>query len=115
MMTDGGVSAVGTIPHPRRFSRVGRYKITVINEEFSSSTEFECRDDLAARKHAIDSALAIGAEQIAAGKPYFGAHITISEGDTNLLQLVVSAGASPLKSSEVELSEGNPRDQLRPE
>jgi hypothetical protein len=75
---------------------VGKYRITVVNEEFSASNEYDGPDELAAREHAVESVLAIATEQVKAGKPYFGAHVTIAQGESELLQLVVSAGASPL-------------------
>jgi hypothetical protein len=50
------------------------------------------------RKQAIASALSIGADQVAGGKPYFGALVSLREGNKDLIQFVVSLGASPLKS-----------------
>ena len=74
------------------------YEITVVNEEFSSSNEHECADQQVARKHAIASALAIGAEQVAAGKPFFGAEVTLQEGNKLLGRFVIAIGASPLNA-----------------
>ena len=74
------------------------FTITIINEEFTASEERECSDPQAARAHAVKAALDIAAEQVAAGRPFCGAHVTIREGDgEELIQLVVSAGAAPLK------------------
>lgn len=72
------------------------FQITIINEEFSSSNEHKCLDQEAARRHAIQSALAIGAEQVAAGRPFFAAHVSIREEGRALMHLVVSLGAAPL-------------------
>ena len=74
------------------------YEISIINEEFASTSEHECESPVSAREQAIKSALAIGSEQVSAGKPYFGAHVILREGNKELIQFVVSAGASPLKS-----------------
>lgn len=83
-----------------RFVRLGpvpKFKVTIENEEFSSCEEYDCADELSARKHAIAGVVAIGGEQIAAGKPFFGAHVRIENGQEQL-RLIVSLGASPLKS-----------------
>ena len=73
------------------------YNITIENEEFSSSDDYKCADDVQARKHAIGAALAIASEQVAGGKPYFGAVVEIKNGNEDI-RFVVSAGASPLKN-----------------
>jgi hypothetical protein len=75
------------------------HAITIANEEFSTSDEFEAADPEKARKQAIGSALAIGSDQVAGGKPYFRALVTLREGNKELIQFVVSLGASPLKES----------------
>jgi hypothetical protein len=76
---------------------VGKYKITIENEEFTSSEEQEAPDQETVRKKAVAAALAVASDQVAAGKPFFGAQVTIDEGGAPLLRLIVSAGASPLK------------------
>lgn len=73
------------------------FKITVLNEEFTSQNELECADQEAARKHGIGAALAMGAEQVAAGKPFFGAQVLIHLDGAALAQFVVSVGATPIK------------------
>lgn len=73
------------------------YGISVVNEEFTSHDEIECADQEAARKHAIAGALAVGAEQVAAGKAYFGAQVIIHLDGKELAQFVVSLGATPIK------------------
>lgn len=74
------------------------YEITVANEEFTASEDFDAASPEKARKQAIASALSIGADQVAGGKPYFGALVSLREGNKDLIQFVVSLGASPLKS-----------------
>ena len=56
-----------------------------------------CTDDVAARKHAIAAVLAIGSEQVSAGKPFFAALVRIEHGDEQV-RFIVSAGACTLKS-----------------
>ena len=73
------------------------YNISIENEEFSSTQEYKCADEISARKHAIAAVLAIAAEQVPAGKPFFGTLVTIA-GDGEELRLVVTVGASPLKN-----------------
>jgi hypothetical protein len=51
------------------------YRISVINEHFTSSNEHECGDVVTAWQQAIRGALAIAADQVSHGNPYFGAEI----------------------------------------
>jgi hypothetical protein len=74
-----------------------KFTITVVNEEFSSSDTRDCMDFESARKLAVSSALAIGAEQVSAGKPFFGAEVSLHQGKTLISRFVVCSGASPLK------------------
>ena len=73
------------------------YRITVVNEDFSSSDESEQRDAEQARIEAMKSVLAIGADEIVGGKRFFAAEIKIEEGQRLLDRIVVSIGRSPLK------------------
>lgn len=56
------------------------YRISVINEHFTSSNEHECGDVVTAWQQAIRGALAIAADQVSHGNPYFGAEIVLDEG-----------------------------------
>jgi hypothetical protein len=76
---------------------MAKYKIIIENEEFSSSEEQEAPDQESVRKRAVATTLAIASDQVAVGKPFFGAHVTIEQDGAALLRLIVSAGASPLK------------------
>jgi hypothetical protein len=81
-----------------RSLRMSTFTITIVNEEFSASEQRECENAPSARTHAVKSALDIAAEQVAAGRPFFAAHVTIREDERDeLTHLVVSAGAAPLK------------------
>jgi hypothetical protein len=73
------------------------YQVSVVNEHFSSSNEHDCEDVVAAWKNAISGALAIAAEQVSNGNPFFGAEVTLKEGQKRIGRYVISVGASPLK------------------
>lgn len=73
------------------------YKISVVNEHFSSSNEHQSKDVVSAWQQAIHGALAIAAEQVSHGNPFFGAEVTLHEGETRIGRYIISVGASPLK------------------
>lgn len=74
-----------------------KFQITVHNEDFTSSDELDCQSNEDALKEGIKSAISIASDQVSAGKPFFGAVITLEEGKKELLRYVVSVGASRLK------------------
>ena len=76
---------------------VPTYRITIINEHFSHSGEQEAPDVVKAWQQAIASAIAIAGEQVSHGNPYFGAEVSLAEGNKMIGRYVVSVGASPLK------------------
>jgi hypothetical protein len=73
------------------------YRVTIVNEHFSSSEEQEAADVLKAWQKAIGSAIAIAGEQVSHGNPFFGAEIRLEEGNKQIGRYVVSVGATPLK------------------
>lgn len=73
------------------------YNTEIINEHFSQSGELEARDNVSAWKKAIASAIAIAADQVSHGNPFFGAEVILKEGNTLIGRYVVSVGATPLK------------------
>jgi hypothetical protein len=91
---------LGTNGTRLRWRGVATFKVTIVNEEFTSSNELECADQLSARKQAISGAFAIAAEQVAAGKPFFGAEVSLEEGNRKIARFVFAAGASPLTLEE---------------
>jgi hypothetical protein len=76
---------------------VTTYRISVLNEHFSSSNEHECADDAAARKHALKGALAIGAEEILKGDRFFAADVMVEADEANVARFMIAIGTSPLK------------------
>lgn len=80
-----------------RCARMPTYRVHIINEHFSASEEQESADVVKAWKFAIGSAIAIGADQVAHGNPYFGAEVRLEEGNKLIGRYVVSVGAAPLK------------------
>jgi len=73
------------------------YRISIVNEHFSASNEQESPDVVKAWQQALRGALAIAADQVSHGNPYFGAAVRLEEGNKLIGRYVVSAGASPLK------------------
>ena len=72
------------------------YQIAVVNEEFTVESVEEHSDREAAAEQAIKGALAVGSEQVLAGKQFFGAEVTVSDGNSRQ-RFVVAVGVSPLK------------------
>jgi hypothetical protein len=73
------------------------YRVRIVNEHFSASEEQESADVVKAWKTAIGSAIAIGADQVSHGSPFFGAEVTLDEGNKQIGRYIVSVGAAPLK------------------
>jgi hypothetical protein len=73
------------------------YRVSIVNEHFSSSEEQEAPDVVKAWQKAIGSAVTIAADQVSHGNPFFGAEVTLAEGNKKLGRYVVSVGATPLK------------------
>ena len=73
------------------------YRISIVNEHFSSSDEQEIRDVVSAWQTAISSAIAVAKDQVSHGNPLFAAEVTLEEGNKRIGRYVVSVGASPLK------------------
>jgi hypothetical protein len=73
------------------------YRVTIVNEHFSQSGEQEAPDVVGAWQKAIAGAIAIAADQVSHGNPFFGAEVTVDEGNKRIGRYVVSVGATPLK------------------
>jgi hypothetical protein len=73
-----------------------KYLVRVVNDEFRAENEEEHPDAAAAAEQAIRGALEVGVEQILLGKRFFGAEVTVADGNI-YERFVVSVGASPLK------------------
>ena len=73
------------------------FRISVVNQTFRASNDHELASFDEARKQGIKAALAIGADEVANGEPYFGAEVLVEDGDETLGRFVVSVGASPLQ------------------
>ena len=80
-----------------RFLRMPTYRVTIVNEHFSDSAEQEAPDVVRAWQSAIASAIAIAGDQVSHGNPFFGAEVTLEEGNKQIGRYVVSVGATPLK------------------
>jgi len=73
------------------------YRVTVVNEHFSQAGEHEAPDVVKAWQKAIGAAIAIAADQVSHGNPFFGAEVTLEEGNKQIGRYVVAVGATPLK------------------
>ena len=73
------------------------YCVTIVNEHFSHSGEEEAQDVTKAWQKALASAIAIAGDQVSHGNPFFGAVVTLDEGNKRIGRYVVSVGATPLK------------------
>jgi hypothetical protein len=73
------------------------YTVTIVNEHFSQTGEQEAADNIEVWKAAISSAIAIAADQVSHGSPFFGAEVTIAQGNEQIGRYLVSVGAAPLK------------------
>lgn len=73
------------------------YRVTVVNEHFSQDGEQEAADVAKAWQAAIASAIAIGQDQVSHGNPFFGAEVTLEEGNKQIGRYVVSVGATALQ------------------
>ena len=73
-----------------------KYLISLHNDEFRAENEEEHLDAAAAAQEAIRGALEVGVEQVLLGKRFFGAQVTVADGNSRE-RFVVSVGASPLK------------------
>jgi hypothetical protein len=73
------------------------YRVSIVNEHFSACEEQQAPDVAKAWQKAIGSAIAIAADQVSHGNPFFGAEVTLQEGNKQIGRYVVSVGATPLK------------------
>jgi hypothetical protein len=73
------------------------YRFSIVNEHFSQSGDQEAADVVKAWQKAIGSAIVIGGDQVSHGNPFFGAEITLEEGNKQIGRYVVCIGATPLK------------------
>jgi hypothetical protein len=73
------------------------YRIHIVNEHFEQSGEFEAADNIKAWQKAVASAIEIAKDQVSHGNPFFGAEVTLQNGNAQVGRYVVSVGAMPLK------------------
>ncbi|HEY8591754.1 MAG TPA: hypothetical protein VIL42_02685 [Sphingomicrobium sp.] len=72
------------------------YSITIINDEFETSTNAEAADDALAIRDALQGALQIGVEQVVGGASLFAAELTVAI-EERRRRFVVNVSASALK------------------
>jgi len=72
-------------------------RIRITNKDFESSCEANASGPDDVRAEALRAALQIGSDEVCAGKPFFGAEITIEREQQIVERLVIAIGASPLR------------------
>ena len=80
------------------------YRVSVINQTFRACNEHDLQTLDDAREQGIKSALEIGADEVAKGKPFFGAEVRVENGGELLGRYVVSVGFSPLQEPSPDAS-----------
>lgn len=78
-------------------SAMPTYTVSIVNEHFSQSAEQEAADQVEAWQRAIGGAIEIAKDQVSHGNPFFGAEVTLEEGNKLIGRYVVAVGATPLK------------------
>ena len=74
------------------------FRVSVVNQHFSSSNDHEFPDLEAARKHAIQGAIAIGTDEVIGGEEHFVAELILDQEGRRIERFVISVGASPLQN-----------------
>jgi hypothetical protein len=72
------------------------FRISVINEDFSSTNEHDTDSADDAKAEALKAALQMGADEVIGGKQFFAAVVKVETADRTIERFVVSIGASPL-------------------
>ena len=76
---------------------MANYHVTIVNEHLDQSGSLEAADNAKAWQKALGSAIDIAKDQVSNGEPFFGAEVTLKQGNALIGRYVVSVGASPLK------------------
>ena len=74
------------------------YRISLVNQDFTSTTESELDEIEQVRTQALKGALQIGTDEICSGQPFFAAEIIIEDNRERVERMLVSVGKSSLKS-----------------
>lgn len=75
------------------------------NETFASSNDHDIATLDKAAAEALKAALRIGSDQVAGGKHFFAAEVTVESEDEMVRRYIVSIGASPIMIA--DLPKGN--------
>jgi len=73
------------------------FRVSIVNEHFAQSAEQQASDVVEAWQGALGAAIDIAKDQVSHGNPFFGAEVTLEEGNKQIGRYVVSVGATPLK------------------
>lgn len=77
-----------------------KFRITVANKDFNSTSEIAAVDANAAHSRAIRGALEIGLDEICAGEPLFAAQVSIEHDGAMVDKQVIAIGSSPMSTSD---------------
>jgi hypothetical protein len=73
------------------------FRISVVNHTLTAQNEQDVPSLDEARKQGIKAAIAIGSDEIANGKAFFGAEVLVQDGEGTTERLIVAIGTSPLR------------------
>lgn len=73
------------------------FRISVINQTFTATNDYDLPSFDDARKHGLKAALSIGSDEVVNGNSYFGAEVLVDEVGGAGFRFVVSVGASSLQ------------------
>ena len=73
------------------------FRVHITNNDYDNGTDIERDTREEVRNEAILSALQIGADEVTAGTPFFGAEVRIESEGEIIERMVVAVGVSPLR------------------
>ena len=72
------------------------FRICVLNDDFCATDDHACANSDAARRTALQGALDIGVGQLMDGKAFFGAEVTVDQGEERVGHFAIAIGTSSL-------------------
>ena len=85
------------IEHAGCLADVPMFRVCVVNRNFQACNDIDAADLEGARTEGVRAALAIGADEICAGIPFFGAEIRVDLDGEVKDRTVIAMGSSPLQ------------------
>jgi hypothetical protein len=69
----------------------------VIDQTGTASNDEDLASLEDAREHGVKAAIAIGSDEVARGKAFFGAEVLVENGEETLSRFIVAIGTLPLR------------------